>query len=189
MKLSGTKRAERLSTVYSPAKNSTTGSNSRTTQSSVTHVWPKPPSRPRPTAAYTRSSRQKPERDSDTHNSDTRRRSIAPERDAVRTSPRESSPPRCEYHTAVISVVIRTLTGVYCASSSDTDTKSTADQQASTSRPVGPRTSKTTRQAKWESVQYIEFIKQWCSERSVLSKSILIFDFDLRCNTHVRSTR
>ena len=159
MKLSGTKRAERLSTVYSPAKNSTTGSNSRTTQSSVTHVWPKPPSRPRPTAAYTRSSRQKPERDSDTHNSDTRRRSIAPERDAVRTSPRESSPPRCEYHTAVISVVIRTQTGVYSASSSDTDTKSTADQQASTSRPVGPRTSKTTRQAKWESVQYIEFIK------------------------------
>ena len=94
MKLSGTKRAERLYTVYSPAKNSTTGSNSRTTQSSLTYVWPKPPSRPRPTAAYTRSSGQKPERDSHTNNSDTRRRSIAPERDAVRTSPRESSPPQ-----------------------------------------------------------------------------------------------
>ena len=146
MKLSGTKRAERLSTVYSPAKNSTTGSNSRTTQS---HVWPKPPSRPRPTAAYTRSSGQRPERDSHTNNSDTRRRSIAPERDAVRTSPRESSPPRCEYHTAVISVVIRTPTGVYSASSSDTDTKSTADQQASTSRPVGPRTFKTTGRQNW----------------------------------------
>ena len=141
MKLSGTKRAERLSTVYSPAKNSTTGSNSRTTQSSVTHVWPKSPSRPRPTATYTRSSGQKPERDSHTNNSHTRRRSIAPERDAVRTSPRESSPPRCEYHTAVISVVIRTQTGVYSASSSDTDTNSTADR---TSRPVGPRTSTTT---------------------------------------------
>ena len=124
--------------MYSPAKNSTTGSSSRTTQS---HVWPKPPSRPRPTAAYTRSSGQKPERDSHTNNSDTRRRSIAPERDAVRTSPRESSPPRCEYHTAVISVVIRTTTGVYSTSSSDTDTKSTADR---TSRHVGPRTSTTT---------------------------------------------